>query len=256
MASNCAPATKFDKFTCFPRKALVAMTAEINRTTRQSLPLSASKKRLWDNLQSTFAEMCGANEACWPVDQQYLKPPAPDRSEKYLMSSEIRSVLAQYSNDDFWFLGVYPKNFDEHELGKCIGDMLCSMNIKLMSCSSFAFVINTHKSGMPGEHWIAMFCGMDPKKPNYGVYFYDSYGGIWPRSVGAYMERLTDQMADPLFKRHHNTFLHQREMGECGMFCIEWIVAMAEGIPFDAYVSSKAVTDRYVTDQRAVRFRQ
>ena len=267
MAANCSPSAKFEKYTCFPVEALALMTAEVNRTSGSNMPVRVNKLTLWKNLQLALQHMCADNEACWSdqlsMQQEHVKSRAPlqwvQNQQKHLTTSQVHDVLKQYTTSKFWFLGVYPLNFHDHtKWGKCIGDMLCSLDLKRLrnhGCTCFAFVFNTHKNGMPGQHWLAVYCGMDPNNPNYGVFFYDSYGGAWPPSVGQYMSKLEAAMADANFRRHRNTYVHQRKSGECGMFCIEWIMNMVRGVPFDEYVKNKAITDDYMTERRNVYFR-
>eukprot|EP00798_Chlamydomonas_sp_ICE-L_P019633 gene19633-26318_t len=261
---------KFDGHTCFPHAALQELTRQFNSRASQKLPLRVNKMTLWSNLQKSFAHICDMDESCWmdhlrnQVAEAYMKPPAPARwslGKHYLTTTEIDTILRAYTNSRMLFLGVFPLDFQSFNAwGRCIGIMLCTLDVKKFLQSGhkgFGFVINTHKSGMPGEHWLALYCGLDKTAPNYGIYFYDSYGTMWPipAAINKFMTYIKNQVSDPDFQKHRNTYMHQRRSSECSMFCIEFLVALSQGVTFEDATSAKHMTDEGIVEKRSMYFR-
>ena len=91
-----------------------------------------------------------------------------------------------------------------------------------------AYIVNTHKSNQPGEHWVAIFF-----KGNWAYYF-DSYGRPPP-----------EENILPFIKQNarcHTYNKHRLQEGStpvCGMYCIFALDFLAKGCNLDDIIQIK-----------------
>ena len=271
-----------DKYTCFSMDALriLARTYNMRHPSKAIAFGSMSKRAIWNALHEAFLERgCGEDETCWVRElgaehvanvKRWLKPSKPTNMswanfcEMWLTTEQIRDVMHQYQHifrSNFMFLGVSPINFQEsYESGECVGRLTCDFSVsRLLSAGKtrFGLIANTDKAEEPGEHWVSLYCNMDPNSKNYGIYYYDSNGCLDKREIPIQIRKfkaiVKEQMEDlghPSFPTEYNKRRQQRKDGQCGMFAICFIVAMLCDEDFHQYCSSKAITDALMKQLR------
>lgn len=78
----------------------------------------------------------------------------------------------------------------------------------------YRFIVNTHTSNLPGEHWIAVSFESNGK-----IYAFDPMGFYYPSKLVQYLSQ---------FKKHRpiifNRFPFQKPSSKkCGQFCLSWL---------------------------------
>ena len=264
-----------DTYTCFSTEALIALAQAYNtqHSSQAIAHASMSKRAIWKALRTALFQRCGDDEVCWicelgaeniPNVRLRFKPMKPtdmtwnEFDQMWLTTDQIRDVMQQYAyifRSKFEFLGVFPIDFQEtFDSGECIGDSMCDFDVSRVLSdgkTSFGMVSNTDKYEKPGEHWVSLYCNMDPKAKNYGIYFYDSNGSFdrreIPIQIRKFMSTIKSQMErleHTSFPIEHNTHQQQRKNGHCGMFAICFLVAMLCGEDFHRYCRSKQINDK------------
>ena len=174
------------KGSCFPHDALVTLaTAHNARSSSRIEHESMPPDRLWRTLHERSD--CDEDELCLVKKlgmqynvgiRRYIKPLKPQnltwrRFEKtWLNTNHIENIMKHYDalyGDEFEFLGVYPVDFQGRTDGAtCIGRTMCDFDVADLIArgkKSFAMVINTDKAHEPGEHWVAIWCGVSQAAP-------------------------------------------------------------------------------------------
>ena len=270
------------KGSCFPHDALVTLaTAHNARSSSRIEHESMPPDRLWRTLHERSD--CDEDELCLVKKlgmqynvgiRRYIKPLKPQnltwrRFEKtWLNTNHIENIMKHYDalyGDEFEFLGVYPVDFQGRTDGAtCIGRTMCDFDVADLIArgkKSFAMVINTVKAHEPGEHWVAIWCGVCPTCLNYGIYYYDSNGithraqiPLQVRTFMAGVKRRMIELGHGDFEVHDVHRRHQTANGQCGMFSICFIVAMLCGHKFEDYVKLRSINDRLMRRLRKVFF--
>ena len=89
-----------------------------------------------------------------------------------------------------------------------------------------SFVVNSHVSSLPGEHWLAVYCCTP-----YYVEFFDSYG------LPVEMYPLIHSTLDPLPITSNSTQLQCLSTDVCGNYCVALGLAVARGVDMRTFVS-------------------
>lgn len=282
------------KPTCFSDDALRLLAESHNSRAEPDAPRvdpSARPAEVQRALRAIMRRRCGDNPHCWveraglphePAVTKWLKPSKPpghtwrEFENAWLTTRQIDEILRRYEPiyPKFAFLGVHPVDFQEYGAdGRCVGGTaraqhvdLCRFDVaKLLAKgkTSFALVANTDASGQPGEHWVAVWCGMDSAAPNYGVYFYDSNGSYTrreiPRRIRSFMKSVKEQMRGlpghaGFPDEMHNEREQQKRDGQCGMYAACFVVAMLTGHDFREYMKERGINDKLMTHLRRAFF--
>jgi len=164
----------------------------------------------------------------------------------------------------FRFFGVYPIDFtDRNAMGQCIGDSLCFFNLREFLATGkkrFAVVLNLDKHTQGGSHWVALYCDVDKRSKQFGIYYYDSIGykpDLYNREkyVTKFMDRICNEVATiwpnsrTKFQCKYNKIPKQFQNTECGVFSQVFITQMLKGIPFED------ICQRMPTDGKMVKIR-
>lgn len=247
---RCYAGTKRRGVSCFTKAQLVLMCQRLDLEHAAS----DTKRVLWERLNREFVRRFGcadADEQCWSrssdLGEHALVPTCPMTWRKdprtWLTNIDILKAMEQYERryPSFKFAGVFPIDFATKSGGGCISDVICDMRLK--TCAErygrLGFVFNLDKHDEPGSHWVAMYVGLRPRRPNYGTFYYDSNGDIdAPKEIDALQARMAAQMADPKFRVAQNTRQQQYENSECGMFVIHFLIECLKNRPFDEIVAS------------------
>lgn len=261
--------------TCFNLNELKLLAREFNKKSPNSKIKGKTKEEIRDQLLQAYEKICDKHQFCWIRQtltesekiaklEKAFRPRKPsswdyDRNT-WLNTYDILYVLEQYEElyKDFMFIGVYPIDFAVEENGVCIGDILCEFNIKKdvldKKKKRFGIVFNTDPSTRGGEHWISLYCNLNSKRPNYGIYFYDSVGNSAPREVKQFMDKVVKQVADPKFKSHENTIQKQYDNYDCGVYSIVFLTQCLKNIKFEE-ICKRMKNDEGVNKLRDILYR-
>lgn len=157
---------------------------------------------------------------------------------EWLNTGNIENVMRQYEARyrSFKFMGVHPIDYDTIRNGRCIVSDLCQLDVaELMADGKtrVGFVFNLDRHDQPGSHWVALYCGLNPKRKMFGVYYYDSVAKPPPMQVRSLMRRVCSQVADvwskdpskaSKFQSDHNRVRRQFKNTECGLFSMHFLI--------------------------------
>lgn len=278
---HCAPHTyKYAEknSSCFTHSELRLIASEFNKKKHPSIPKikAKTKKELTEKLIEAYKHICDKHQFCWirqtltePEKIKRLesafrpkKPESWDRDHNtWLNTYDILNVMQQYDKlyKDFSFLGVYPIDFAEkNSSGYCIGELMCDFDIHKNMLEQkkkrFGIVFNTDKSTGPGQHWISLYCDLNPKRNNYGIYYYDSVANPTPPQVVRFMKKIAEQVNDPKFEVKHNKIQRQFSNYDCGVFSCVILTQCLKDIPFD-HICKRMHTDKEINRLRDVLYR-
>lgn len=263
-------ATKYN--TCFTKKELQEIAKDYNNTQSQDtsgskhpyIKINQPKQVLYESIKTALEDRCADKEYCW-ADQAFLRsqtkgvlthslrPVKPEEwyqnPRTWLNTFNILDVMKQYEyyQRKFVFLGVYPLDFqNKYSSGSCIGDYkiqkehhnMCSFHINDVlnnKKTHFAEVLNLDYHHQSGSHWVAVYCNLDPKKPNFGIYYYDSVADDIPHEVQTFMDNVHKQVMEVFkpeisakFEKKRNQIQKQFKNTECGMFTMVFLTRIIE----------------------------
>jgi hypothetical protein len=265
--------------TCLKRDEILAIAAEVNSTVqRPIIPLSTSKK-VHAKLAEHFIGVCkDKREYCWLKHiswetrkrlEDAFRPRKPAswaaNNRTWLNTNDINAVMMQYEKlyKDFKFYGVFPIDFNQYVNGVCISSLMCDFDIARLRAEKkkrFAFVLNLDDHTGPGSHWVAVYCNIDSRKPNFGIYYYDSVADKRDQTVIDFMSRVQSQVmrdhpkTGKRFENRANSIKKQFKNSECGMFCIVFLTQCAKNIPFDV-ICKRMKTDDEINKIRDIIYR-
>ena len=241
------------KGTCFSQHELDEIRKEINEIEKKDI---ISKRAPKKQIDMYFKNVCKDNEYCWLEHLSYqtrrkleiaFRPKKPNswysNPRTWLSNYDIDKVMAQYEllYTDFKFLGVHPLDFATKENGYCIGKNMCTFDIRnLGKKKQFALVINLDYHNESGSHWVAIYCSLYPRKPNFGIYFYDSTGNPPLKEIEKFMSIIKENVIRDFkpstaskFHVEYNRTQHQFKNTECGMFCMVFLTQCLKNIEFN-----------------------
>lgn len=264
--------------TCYSHNELKLLAKEFNKKSPKKIT-GKNKQELVQKLLTAYEDICDKHQFCW-IKQTLTNPNNVAKLEKsfrpqkpiswnknrytWLNTYDILYVLKQYEElyKDFAFLGVYSIDFaSKDNFGNCIGDIMCDFDIRrhLNNKTSFGVVFNTDPSYKGGQHWISLFCNFNPKKKNYGIYFYDSVASPAPREVKAFMTKIEDQVKTlnikKKFEKKENKIQKQFDNYDCGMFSIVFITQCLKNKYTYDYICKNMHRDEKVNKLRDVLYR-
>jgi hypothetical protein len=277
----CSPARQSSKDkTCMNLEELKSLANDFNRTSNNKIKVSASKKKIVKQFREKLGKTCGSAEYCW-VQQSFVSPQTKTKilakafrplkpkqwyknRKTWLNTYDIQKVMKQYEDKykDFWFIGVFPIDFSEKdEYGYCVSPEMCAFNISKVvekRKKQFGMVLNLDRHDQSGSHWVAVYCNLDPKKENYGIYYYDSVAYPPPKQVGSFMKLVEKQVCEvhgaevgKRFAMRYNKVQKQFDNYDCGVFSEVFLTQILKQIPFDN-ICKRMKTDREINALRDV----
>lgn len=251
--------------TCLSTEDLQTIASEIN---------IKDNKNVVKKIETYFYKQCQGKDYCWLDQLSYetrkklehaFRPRKPSRWNKnprtWLNTDDIHYVMVQYEllHKDFKFLGVHPLDFNQYHNNICISsNNLCKFNIDNYPQKRFAMVLNLDKHDQPGSHWVAIYFNVNPKKANYGIYYYDSTASPPDPEVVEFMEMVKGQIAKKNYKKpfqsKFNTIQRQFKNTECGVFCLVFLTQCVKDIRFDE-ICRRMKTDDEINKIRNVLYR-
>ena len=147
---------------------------------------------------------------------------------KWLNTSDINNVLTQYEHiyPEFQCIGPCPSDWEINNEPEniCHCNKLCEFDPKVATANNITkvgIVFNIDEHYKPGSHWVSMFMDI-PKKH---IYYFDSEGIRCPSKIKNFYHKMKEH--DKQFKYFcNNNVVHQRDDGECGIYCIYFILHM------------------------------
>lgn len=271
---HCSPKKTNTNYSCLSTNSIRKIAKAINKIPGITIKYKKlSDKELYNKICRVMENNFNCkNEACWLKIQKLLKhlskkdvkyfrkhfrPHMPkeivDDYSEWISNFDIESVLKQYheERDDFYFYGAVPIDFN-----KCSVSDLCKIDIhKHLKHGEhkLGVVLNTDKSGEPGEHWMAYY--VDLKGVNLtnqpGIYFFDSFGS----SPSSEIKQLTEKIKKQGSKKNiefvvtHNNKSYQKNTFSCGFYCMHFLEHMIQGYPFSRYLNS-GLNDKKMIEYR------
>lgn len=248
-SNQCSPSAQNRKTnSCFTYQLLLLIAKLYNNSHDDVINLNQklTRQKLWNELNKRISQ-CNSNEACW-LEQPFVveskrivlenrfKPKQPEswkrNPNEWLNTFDIWDVMKQYEEKDksYRFVGVYPIDFASkgHD-GVCVVQEMCQLDIAKewrQGKKRLGVVFNTDKSTGSGEHWISLFIGLDPKRRNFGIFFYDSVAMRPPKEVSRFMTQLKKEII-ALHPKHASSIevlsnKHRRQYKNfnCGVFSV------------------------------------
>mgnify|MGYP001169170587 CR=1 FL=1 len=267
--NQCSPASKHTdvKGSCLDNELLIEILKALNKMSKKNKkihPISTNNK----SKEALHAAICEniariskcSSEACWMTIRSLMKnlgagattefkssfkPLMPKKWLKdyneWLTTFDIEDCLNQHAEADhtFFFYGAVPNDFS-----KCSVSELCSFDLKKHKDAGetkIGIVFNTDPSHEDGHHWIAMWIdlnGANSKEWGPAIYYFDSFGEMPSSEVQAFIQK-TIQQGEKCkidFAYFVNDICHQKGDSQCGMYTIDFIKRMLEGIQFEDYL--------------------
>lgn len=140
----------------------------------------------------------------------------------------------------------------DHLLHRLLGDIFCGVRAsdQLPLLNEFRapayFIVNTHPSHLPGEHWLSLTLEQDGSAT-----FFDSYGfppdfPHYPSSILEFMESRAEKIL------YHNRQLQHPLSVVCGQHCVFYLCHRAWGLSYKEilalYHDDVFKNDRMVSD--------
>jgi hypothetical protein len=263
------------KNSCLDKATLQTMKHIWNRRYPDNIIVSSKPETIWKKMKQNMQHSC-SNEMCW-VDNTFQKssskiklkhqlfaPRTPkswkQNPNEWLSSIEISDVMKQYEDtyNHFKFFGPSPIDFETLEYKDiCVWPEICNINLeklKKQKKTNLGFIFNTDKHYQNGSHWIAMYVDLDKGK----LFFFDSNGTEEPKEIKDFIQKLSTQCKLKcnmnLHIDHNHPFTHQRKDGQCGMYCLYFIVSLLKKKHNLNYFKSKRIPDKKVQNLRDIYF--
>ena len=271
--------------TCFSHAALIRLAKIWNSTHSTSTNIiknvmGKSKRELWKELNKCMSPHCkDGQEFCWiqklqgarkdPEIAGAIKPIKPSEwyKKKYtwLSNYDIEEVMEQYQDDpsfNYQFLGVYPIDFEaKDEFNKCLFEEICHLNIAKLyekGIHYIGLITNLDKHNQSGSHWTSLFACIDPEKPCFGAYYYDSVSRKPPPEIDAFMQKLQSQAnvitskkrLNREFKLDYNENRHQFGNSECGVFSMAYQIRWLDKLKKNPNITFKQIEKFKTNDEK------
>lgn len=275
---SCAPKMKYEAGSCARLSVLIEMAKAYNKMSEKNdyIRLSTNmeiinppkyKKYLIYELNSRIGDKC-TTQKCW-AKQEFInlmeknardeftkythKPDSPQGKYDWLSTYDIDAVMNQYfkESNGFKFFGAVPMDFADLnlEIGNVDYESYYNNGIRKLGV-----IFNLDNHNQPGSHWVALYTDFDK-----GYIYYSDSGGVKPE---ARVRSLMRQQAKFMMSKgktlkdmtiEYNNKKHQKEDTECGVYSINFLIQMSNGISFDEY-RTKTLTDKMINEYRDIYF--
>lgn len=177
------------------------------------------------------------------------------KKSEWLNSNDITNVMKQYEEayPNFKFLGPSPIDFDITNGPSCVWPEICNLNIKdklKQNKTKIGIIFNLDTHDKPGSHWVCMFIDLDRKY----IFYLDSNGLPIPKRIETLKNRIINhcnEMNIPM-NAYINNKRHQYEDGECGMYCLYFIVQLLEEKHKPKYFLTHRISDSKMNAYRNI----
>lgn len=227
-----------------------------NKENPKSKPIrSGDPANVWKQIQNRLHDKCDKSTECMILSLM-SRPKAPGswrtNPEEWLSSVDIDAVEKQYTKifSEYFYVGTVPIDFGKKSnTGTCLVSSLCSLDIKSLYNKGYrqiGIVFNTDKSTGPGEHWIALFCDIQPDLEFPRITYFDSYAEKPEKEVLRLMKSWSETWdathihSKPMQVTYNKT-RHQYENSECGMYCLYFHLCCLTGTSMESRIPDKVV---------------
>ena len=203
---------------------------------------------VWKELKKRFHNICDTS-AC-VVTKMMHKKSAPESwildPDEWLSSIDIDKIEQEYQRmfPKYYYVGAVPIDFDKKSnIGKCLVSSLCSLDINSLSSKGYTqigIIFNTDVSTGPGQHWVALFCDINPENERGRITYFDSYARKPEPEIQVLMKRWSEQWGKPMDATYNKT-RHQIQDTECGMYCLYFHLSSLLGLPMDNRIADETV---------------
>lgn len=291
MQQHCSPVAYsklHDNSTCLSMKDLKLIAEDFNNYNKTNnnpqniIKIHKTKSKLYTSIREALKKYCLDKEHCW-IDLEFIshqhksildkkfRPKKPKswykNNRTWLNTFDILHVMKQYEYlyRNFTFLGVFPIDFQDYFPGSntCIGNNMCGFHIQniLPRKKRFAMVLNLDRHNQSGSHWVAVYCNLNSRQNNFGIYYYDSVANHPGREVRIFMDKIKEQVSElyphnvaSRFEVKFNQIQKQYKNTECGMFSMIFITQMLKNHKF-YYICSHMRKDDSVNEIRDILYR-
>lgn len=256
---NCAPSNKRKvKGSCYSEDSLFKIRDLWNARHPDKKILATKPETVWQKLKEYMGSCC-ENEAEWlkhnfmknNLDDEMMNhtfaPASPEdwKTDPYewLSSMDIQNVMQQYENvyPFYRFIGPSPIDYDTHIMyDECVWEELCEFDLnkhKKEGKTKIGVIFNLDPHYEEGSHWIALMIDI----PNDVVYYFDSYGEPAEPQIMKFMKEVVKQINENGGKGKiiENKKQFQFSDGECGIYCIYFILEMLKNKRFKSFKDLK-----------------
>lgn len=265
------------KKSCLNDKLLNYMKIIWNKRHPDNKIISKQPKEIWDKMNQNMNGSC-SNELCWientiqdtrmknNLKKKLFAPFAPKswkkNKDEWLSSTDLLNVMKQYedSYDHFKFFGPSPIDFNSVEYNnECVWPEICNIDIRKLlkqHKTKLGFIFNTDKHYQDGSHWISLFVDLD----KHMIFFFDSNGTKEPKEIKTFKKELQEQCLSKCglnMKLDSNyPFEHQYKDGQCGMYCLYFIISLLKKSHNFEYFKKKRIPDKQVEKLRKIYYNQ
>lgn len=229
--------------TCFTHTELKQIANQYNQSHPKTKISIRSSRSIIDGLKKSIKQCNGLDEYCW-IEQPFVgdlqdnlqsnfRPVKPisweSNNEEWLNTFDILHVMKQYEYKfkEFKFLGVFPIDFAKPiGLNACVSQAMCKFDVSNLKETIIGVVFNTDTSDRPGKHWISSYMVIDPTHPQFGMYFFDSFGKTPPLEVTQLFDSIKSKVKN--INVLVNKKRYQYKNSECGMYSMLFIILMLE----------------------------
>lgn len=281
----CAPA-RYDLAkkgdTCMSVDELKSLAKDFNTShnAKEKIKITNDKRKMVKQFKEKLGKSCGEADHCW-VQQDFVSSTTKNKilskafrplkpkdwygnRQTWLNTYDILKVMKQYEDkySDLWFIGVFPIDFaSKDEFGYCVANEMCNFDIAKMLAkgkSRFAMVLNLDRHDQSGSHWVALYCGLDPQKSNFGIYYYDSVAQQPPKEVAVFMKAVEKQIVRVYgkdvaqrFAMRYNKIQKQFDNYDCGVFAEVFLTQILKRLSFDE-ICRRMKTDKQINKLRDI----
>lgn len=268
---KCAPAINLDNHSCIQLNILIELVKAYNQSNPtdsiklfqnfETLNPNKYKRYLLKQIKSKLTQ-CNSQQ-CW-TEQDFIKnmkektreellkytfrPEGPEGKFEWLNTINIDDVMKQYEKkyNNFKFLGAVPIDFDNLSV---LGIKNLDFNNLINQGKIYIGIIfNLDKHDESGSHWVSLFSDLQKGR----IYFYDSYGVQPAEQIRSFIRRILKFLQNNSINdaiSDYNKIRHQYENSECGVYSINFILAMLGGKTFEE-ISNNKIPDKEINKLR------
>ena len=271
--------------TCFKPSQLKKIIKAYNKKHPQNSIVIESDDQylLWESIRSRLSADCEDSDVCWtslPFMNTFLSPEELEKMksqfrprlpiekngkthEVWLSNFDIDNVMRQYEivYPNFKFIGCFPCDWAKYMNNYALD---AETIIKLLNSgfNQLAVIFNTGTLSSGGQHWVCVFMDL---KDNMSIEYFDSVGNKCQKNIRAWLDK-TQDLINNTCKRDKKYYCekkisrqtyngnHQKRGGECGVYCLYFIVRRLYG---DTYkeIDTVKIPDETMSLLRIVFFR-
>ena len=227
------------------------------------------KYELWRALRSKLTNLC-SNDVCWlnlPFVNTYLHPNEIEKMqlqfrpimpiekdgntfEVWLSNLDIDNVMRQYEIlfPKFKFIGCFPCDWAKYSNMYTLNSEFIHKLLK-SGFDQLAIIFNTGTLKSGGQHWVCVFMDFKNDNNKFSIEYFDSVGNQCQKDIKLLLNN-TQELINNFCSRKKNkkpfyctkniirkpqnkSQYHQKRGGECGVYCLYFIVRRLLGDTYE-----------------------